>query len=296
MENEVIHIVFASDAEGVEGMAVAGFSALELCSRPVHVWVIDDGIPRPAQQRLQATWRRCPAYSGSTFIPMSSLPISMPSQWERKVWPLISAARFQVADVLPKQVNRCVYLDIDILAGADLAELFDLDLAGNPLGMVRATYIPDHDKAYLRTIDLDPDVYCNAGVLLIDLEAWRREGAGSGLISTGRAMPPNIWFFDQDMLNTYFKGRCLLLESRWNCQDAGVTPQGRLQHFAGSTKPWKMPPAAATLVGHVAWHGAKRRSGFEPLQVPTYLRLKKQLRVLAAKVQRRLTWPERPSS
>jgi lipopolysaccharide biosynthesis glycosyltransferase len=292
VENEVIHIAFASDAEGVEGMAVAGFSALELCSRPVHFWVIEDGIQRSAQRLLEATWRRCSAYSGSTFIPMSNLPISMPSQWTRKGWPLASAARFQIADVLPRELNRCVYLDIDILAGVDVAELFDLDLEGNPVGMVRARYLPDHDKAYLEAINLDPEVYCNAGVLLIDLAAWRREGAGKGLISTGRAMPANIWFFDQDMLNAYFKGRSLLLENRWNCQDAGVPPQGKLQHFAGSTKPWKVTSAAATLAGHIAWHGARQRSGFEPLQVPTYLRLRKHFRVLAAKVQRRLASPE----
>jgi lipopolysaccharide biosynthesis glycosyltransferase len=289
VENKVVHLAFASDAEGVEALAVAAFSTLEFCSRPVHVWVIEDGISRRAQERLETTWRRCSTYSGSTFIPMSSLPIPMPSQWARRDWPLTAAARFQVAEVLPKDVSRCLYLDIDILAGVDVAELYDLDLGGNPIGMAVATRMPDCDKEYLKRINLDPEVYCNSGVALIDLDAWRREGAGKGLISVGRAMPPNIWFYDQDMLNTYFKGRCFLLEERWNYRDSGILPDGKIQHFAGSTKPWKVTAAAAPAPGHVAWHGAKRRSGFEPLPIPAYVKWKKSFNTLTAKVQRRIT-------
>ena len=80
-------------------------------------------------------------------------------------------------------------------------------------------------------------------------------------------MPANLWFFDQDMLNTYFKGRCLLLEERWNHRDAGIQPDGRIQHFAGGSKPWKMAREAARLPGHIAWHDAKERSGFQAFRL-----------------------------
>jgi lipopolysaccharide biosynthesis glycosyltransferase len=214
----------------------------------------------------------------------------MPSQWARKNWPLTAAARFQVAEVVPKDIDRCLYLDIDVLAGVDVAELFDVELRGNPIGMVQYTRMPEKDKEYLRTrLNLDPDVYCNSGVALIDLDAWRREGAGQGLIGCGRAMPPNIWFYDQDILNTYFKGRCLLLEERWNYRDSAALPDGKIQHFAGSTKPWKVTAATAPGAGHVAWHSAKQRSGFEALPIPAYVKWRKTFTVLTAKVQRRIS-------
>jgi lipopolysaccharide biosynthesis glycosyltransferase len=286
-----IHVAFASDAEGVEGLAIAGFSTLERASRPVHFWVISDEIPERAQKRLLEVWQKCPRHAGTTFIPMSSLPIPMPVSWIRKKWPLTSAARFQLPLVMPSTVKRCVYLDIDVLAGTDVAELYDHDLGGHPLGMVLTPIIPDRDKEYLRSINLDPAVYCNAGVLLMDLDAWRREDAPKRIIEFGLGMG-NVWFFDQDMLNAYFKGRYLLLEGKWNHRDAGIEPDGRIQHFAGSTKPWEVTAATATLAGHKAWHAAKERSGFQSVPVPAFIKLKKNVRVITAKVQRRLARSE----
>ena len=288
MDSQAIHVAFASDSEGVEGLAVTGFSVLETSSRPVHFWIIEDRMPKLAQRELTALWSKCPTFAGATFVPMASLPVAMPTRWIRKGWPLTSAARFQLAEVLPTDVHRCIYLDIDILVGTDLAELHDLDLRNEPIGMVPNTRMEDHVKEYLRTIDLDPEVYCNAGVLLIDLDAWRRERAGPRLIECGLAMPTSIWFFDQDMLNTYFKGRCRLMDERWNFRDAGAAPLGKIQHFAGNSKPWSVTAETATLAGHVAWHAAKKRSGFQPRPVPAWTKLQKSVAVLAAKVQRRL--------
>jgi lipopolysaccharide biosynthesis glycosyltransferase len=288
VDSEAIPVAFASDAQGVEGLAVTGFSALETSSRPLHFWIIEDRIPAAAQRALEALWRQRPAYAGATFVPMASLPLPMPSRWIRKDWPLTSAARFQLAEVLPASARRCIYLDIDILVGTDLAELYGQDLAGEPIGMVPNTRMGDNVREYLRGMDLDPDRYCNAGVLLIDLEAWRREGAGAGLIACGLALPPTIWFFDQDMLNTYFKGRCRLLDERWNLRDAAAAPAGNILHFAGRAKPWSIARADVVHAGHLAWYQARDRSGFKARPVPAWLKWRKTAVALLAKVQRRL--------
>jgi lipopolysaccharide biosynthesis glycosyltransferase len=288
VDSQTIHIALASDLEGADGLAVTVFSALELSSRPMHVWVIEDGISTSVQARLVAAWSRLPRFADATFIPMASLPLQMPSRWANSHWPLTAAARFQLGDLLPPEAHRCIYLDIDILVGVDLAELFDMSLQGKPVGMALNLRMEDKVKNYLRTIALDPDTYCNSGVLLMDLDAWRSENASRKLIDTGMALPPHIWFFDQDMLNTYFKGRCLVLEERWNFRDAGVPQTGKIQHFSGRSKPWKITAAEATLTGHVAWHDAKRRSGFMSPRIPVYAKWRKRIGVLGAKLQRRL--------
>jgi lipopolysaccharide biosynthesis glycosyltransferase len=288
VDSQTIHIALASDLEGADGLAVTVFSALELSSRPVHVWVIEDGISTSIQAQLVSAWRQCTSFDDATFISMDRLPMAMPARWARGDWPLTAAARFQLGDVLPAQAHRCIYLDIDILVGLDLAELFDLPLEGHPVGMALNLRMGQKVQDYLRTIALDPDTYCNSGVLLMDLDAWRHENASRKLIDTGLAMPPNIWFFDQDMLNTYFKGRCLFLEERFNFRDAGVLPAGRIQHFAGPAKPWKLAATEAKWPGHVAWHETKRRSGFAAPPMPAYVKWRKRLGALVAKVQRRL--------
>ena len=288
MDSQAVHIALASDLEGADGLAVTVFSALELSSRPMEVWVIEDGIPPAVQADLRSAWQKCPTFAGATFITMSQLPHAMPAHWARDGWPLTAASRFQLGEVLPARAHRCIYLDIDILVGVDLAELFDLPLQGHPVGMALNLRMDDKVRDYLQRIELDPATYCNSGVLLMDLDAWRQEGAAVKLIETGMRMPTSIWFFDQDMLNTYFRGRTLVLEERWNFRDAGVPPTGKIQHFSGRSKPWKMTVAEAVLPGHAAWHAAKQRSGFTTPTIPAYVKWRKSVGALVAKVQRRL--------
>ena len=73
-----------------------------------------------------------------------------------------------------------------------------------------------------------------------------------------------LWFFDQDILNSYFKGRFLLLDGRWNTRDAARSPEGLIQHFAGKPKPWQMAPHEMELIGLTAWARARADTGFEP--------------------------------
>ena len=223
---------------------------------------------------------------GVTFIPQARLPLRMPGWWARQDWPLLSAARFQLPLLLPAEARRCIYLDIDIVVGTDLSELHDVDLGGAPVGMVPNTGMTQSMRTYIATLGLSPDEYCNAGVMLIDLEAWRREDAPRRLIEHGRAMRPDIWFFDQDMLNTYFRGRCCLLEGRWNHRNAGVESHGVIQHLAGRPKPWQTREADVTAPGLLGWHHALARSGFVAPRLQLYSRLRKSVRSRLAQWRR----------
>lgn len=167
---EALHVAFASDDAGVDGLAVPAWSSLQHATRPVHSWIIEEGIDHGTQDRLRQIWGRAAMSATVNFIAQRSLPLKLPSWWAHMRWPLLSAARFQLAEVLPPDARRCIYLDIDTLVGADLGELFDTDLRGCPVGMVINSGMNDTDRDYVRTLGLDADRYCNAGVLLIDLK------------------------------------------------------------------------------------------------------------------------------
>ncbi|MGK2897375.1 MAG: glycosyltransferase family 8 protein [Burkholderiaceae bacterium] len=286
--SDQIHVALASDDGGVDGLAVAAASALRFSMRPVALWIIEDGIDAATQARLLALFARISTASSVTFLSQRGLPLKLPSWWVRSRWPLSAAARFQLPELLPPQARRCIYLDIDTLVGTDLGELFDTDLRGHPVGMVLNTGMSPHDRDYVASLGVDPDRYCNSGVLLMDLTAWRAEGAGAALIDLGRAMRPDLWFFDQDMLNVYFKDRCLLLDEKWNCRNAGAAPEDRVLHFAGSPKPWQTQAGDATAPGLVAWHRARAESGFVGTPRSAYLRWRKAVGVRLAQARRRV--------
>jgi lipopolysaccharide biosynthesis glycosyltransferase len=253
-------------------------SLLQHCSRPVCVWIVEDGISRATQRRLEASWKPARNLAHVRFFSMHELPMRLPVWWGTNQWPRAAIARFQLAEILPPEVRRCIYIDIDVLVGTDVAVLFDQDMEGCPVAMVDGFMKSEQDRKYIASIGLDPIYYGNSGVLLMDIEAWRRENTGARLIEHARTMgPAGLWFFDQDILNSYFKGRFQLLDGRWNTRDVAVPPDGLIQHFAGTPKPWRMSSAEMKHVGLIAWERARVQNGFKP--APTSVRLEISRRV-----------------
>jgi lipopolysaccharide biosynthesis glycosyltransferase len=283
-----VNVAFASDDRGTVGLAVAVHSLLRHTKRLVNVWIIEESIDFATRSRLEASWSDSPNLTKVTFVGHTDLPIKIPSWWATNSWPLASCYRFQLAEILPPTVHRCVYLDIDVLVGTDIGALYDLDMKGFPIAMVDGYMKIEADRQYIISIGLDPEHYGNPGVMLMDINAWRRENHTTGLINHARSMRPDLWFFDQDMINAYFKDRFLLLDGRWNKRDAAAAPHGIIQHFAGNPKPWQMAPNDSTLAGLVAWHRARGENGFQPTPSSLPRRLKRRIKMRIAWLQRQL--------
>lgn len=231
--NNSVHILLASDSATSAGLAVAGYSAIKQTSRPVEVWVIQEGLDAETIASLRTFW------SGALevhFLKMKPLPW----YWATETLPLLSWARIQAGELLPPNASRCIYLDTDTLVGRDLVELFDMPLDGNSIAMAINNNVPAEVAAYLDSIGICADNWFNAGVALIDVDAWRRNSEMDRLIGCKRSMPPVLWFADQDLLNKHFASRITRLDPSWNRRDVVQPPEGQILHFAGSTKPWEM--------------------------------------------------------
>ena len=273
--NNAVHLVMASDPAASAGLAVAVYSAIRQTSRPVEVWVIQEGLDAETIASMRAFW------SGAAevhFLTMNPLPW----WWTTESYPLLAWARIQVGDLLPSRVSRCIYLDTDTLVGRDLVGLFDMPLDGNPIAMAINNNVPPSVADYLHSIGIEPGCWFNSGVALIDVDAWRRGSATNELIRFKRSMPPVLWFPDQDLLNKYFAGRILKLDLCWNRRDAAHLPEGQILHFAGSTKPWEMSEDFG-YPGLRAWREVYALWGRTPIP-----KRKHRIKVKAAWATRRL--------
>jgi len=281
-----VNVAFCCDDRGTVGLAVAVHSLLRNTTRTVNVWIIEDGIDACTQKGLRASWQGADGSAQIHFLSRRELPLKVPTWWRTNDWPLASCYRFQVSEVLPRAVTRCIYLDIDVLVGTDVGILYDLDMQGFPIAMVDGLMKVEADRQYIIGLGLDPNHYGNPGVMLMDLDAWRRQNHAARLIDHARTMRPDLWFFDQDMINAYFKNQFLLLEWRWNARDAALSPEGIIQHFAGKPKPWETLPHQVTLTGLIAWHQARAESDFQPAPPSLTRRMKRRLDVGVARIQR----------
>jgi lipopolysaccharide biosynthesis glycosyltransferase len=159
--------------------------------------------------------------------------------------------RLLLPRLLPEHLDRLLYLDCDILCAGSLRELFDLDLRGNVLAAVRDAHAGTlSDMGGLpglaRYPDLAPDApYFNAGVLVIDLPAWRERRVTERCFEYVERHAAEARFTDQDALNHTLHGNWLRLPKTWNHMLAEIDPstvdgiaRARLVHSIGPVKLW----------------------------------------------------------
>ncbi len=165
--------------------------------------------------------------------------------------------RFLAPEFLPPSAARVIYLDCDTVVLADLRPLWQLDLKGKAVGAaLDFTWDPDGtEPRRLAGLGIEPGhIYVNSGVLLIDLERWRRDDIGRRLMEWAAAQR-ELRFHDQDALNAVLQGDIQLLDCRWNLQarmyqlprrafpeEFAHTREARrapaILHYTTANKPW----------------------------------------------------------
>ncbi len=161
-------------------------------------------------------------------------------------------ARMLLDQLVPEDVGRMIYLDCDTLVATPLEELFETDLEGKTLGAVADTQSMKGKMGYDIRAKADifnpADDYFNSGVLVIDMERFRRAGVLSHMQKFQETGIIDRLYYDQDMLNLIFRGDWHGLPWRYNVIDprhAHETLQPKILHFTGGHKPWKLITKAA---------------------------------------------------
>jgi lipopolysaccharide biosynthesis glycosyltransferase len=163
--------------------------------------------------------------------------------------------RIFLPELLP-ELDRILYLDSDLLILDSLDSLFATHLADNCLGAVTNVFQLNHLHRPSELGLAGPREYFNAGVLLMNLDQMRQEGATSALLAFAREHTPQIEWRDQDVLNVVLGDRRLPLQPRWNMMNsfrwehaaevfgaaelAEALSNPGIRHFEGpaENKPW----------------------------------------------------------
>ena len=172
-----------------------------------------------------------------------------------KHWSIVTYYRLYVEDLLPKDVNKVLYLDCDIIVDRSLGELFDMDWDGYSVGA-----IPDmctEWQEYYDRLGYDRSYgYFNAGVLFMNLDYWRTHSIGQKCIDFLSSNYDRIFNNDQDVLNVITRDSKRTLPVSYNYQmqlcmpyffntfnenmkkDVLETKSPNIIHYAAELKPW----------------------------------------------------------
>lgn len=163
----------------------------------------------------------------------------------------IAMARIMLADLLPKNIHKIIYLDGDICVTEDMKNLFDIDLGNYPAGLARN--ISEFESVELFKLK---DGYYNSGVIIMNLDMWRRENISKKMVDfvknnkdkfVYKGMDYNVFLYpDQDLINVILNGRIKEIPQRWNDQTIrGEILEylygGGIVHYIGDIKPWDYP-------------------------------------------------------
>jgi lipopolysaccharide biosynthesis glycosyltransferase len=175
--------------------------------------------------------------------------------------------RLLLPELLP--IERVLYLDCDTLVVDDVSSLWTLDMGSQPIAAV--TNVFPHDLIHRPgELGIPIDRYFNSGVLLMDLDVWRRTDCAAAVVHLARHHPDRLVFPDQDALNIVLSEKRVPLHPRWNAQNSIFYFSWAEERFSAATiAEARSNPAIVHFEGPAQakpWH----RRSTHPYQ-PTYL-------------------------
>lgn len=137
-------------------------------------------------------------------------------------------------EVLPNQIHKYIYLDIDMLCNTDISKLWGISFGDSALIVARPSGIEKNEKDF------------NSGMCFINLDKWRDEKLLENIINYGiETVKLDHFGSDQRVLNLFFtyKNKHLLkyVDTKWNCYNnlANIS-RAFICHFIWGLepKPW----------------------------------------------------------
>lgn len=187
---------------------------------------------------------------------------------------LTSAAYYRLfIPELMQDYHKALYIDGDTVLLEDIAHLYEVEIGSCYAGVVRDyNIIRDMSASFKAHVQgllgmADTTQYFNSGVLLLNLDAIRRDFPLEFLME--QAELKGAKHHDQDVLNSLFYGNVRFLPPRWNCmwldeklyasveggREALEAPA--LVHYTGGGKPWLRGGAIRAAAKHY-WKYALR--------------------------------------
>jgi lipopolysaccharide biosynthesis glycosyltransferase len=258
-QNPVV-IACATDDRYVQPLAVMLQSVLTnlSVSRTIDVYVIDGGIEPGNKRDLVKLWD--PDRGTVNWLPAKASQFSGLPLWGRM--PVATYYKLLITELLPPALSKTIWLDCDLVVTGDLAELWDMDLAGRHALAVQDPGVPfvssrDGVACHQQLGLAKHAKYFNAGVMVVNLDLWRSDDIPGRVMEYLRTYGDSVVFWDQEGLNAVLAEKWGELDPRWNHttsvrslrlrnngrpEQQAVTPSTPwIVHFTGNLKPWYYP-------------------------------------------------------
>lgn len=217
--DNILNIVFASDDNYVPLLSVCMISLLENNSKDfdnINIFILDNNINKNNKIKLKSIINNYNAHL--KFININVIekiegitPIIRDNNLSYSAY-----SRLFIASLLPKDINKVLYLDCDSLVCGSFKELWELNIKNYSCAAVYDQYnMGSKFLKELLNLNKDGDYY-NSGLLLINLDYWRKNNIESDFTNYLTKNKSKIWWHDQDVINAVLKDSILPIDIKYN--------------------------------------------------------------------------------
>ena len=254
----MINLLFAGNEKAFDGMITSALSITKYCDKPITAYLLTMDLTerkkeyaplnRIHENILDGIYKRANLNSKAVVVDCTELykkflsgSVNLDNRYTPYAMLRLLAAKIDFAD-------KILYLDTDVMARADITELYDVDIENFEFAAARD---------YLGRFFIGKN-YFNSGVMLINLKKARKSGLFDKALNACRTQ--KMAFPDQTALNRSAIS-VKFLPMRFNEQKK-ETPDTVIRHFSKTVaffpfprlinvKPWQIEKMHKTLKNHL---------------------------------------------
>lgn len=217
-----------------------------------HVYLLHSDLTETDQAYLNSLAEEYGHVIHFLKIDRASLPQQLPATQD---WPLEMYFRLMLPDILPGDVDRLLYLDVDMIIQKPIIELYQTDMEGSyfcvcpdmtvtfPVSDIRDEIFKEH------IANEEQFTYFNSGLMLWDIDALRGRYCFRDYMELAERLEYKMLAPDQDLLNYLHWDQVKYLDAyrydlfskkayRLGYRYDRVKRETTVVHFAGM-KPWE---------------------------------------------------------
>ncbi len=213
-KSQIIHIVLATDDNYTKQCCVTIASILFNSNKSdfYHFHILDGGLTEKSKERFKL--KRFNNYD-LTFYDMKNFDLSKFCI----VLDHISIAtyyRLFITEILPKNIDKVIYLDCDLIVLKDIKEFWNFDIKKQAATVIEDMLPGEFD--YLKPVIDEKFNYFNAGVILFNLKKLREINFSEKCLNFYNQYRDALLYQDQDVLNYVLACKCNYAPISWDMQ------------------------------------------------------------------------------
>ncbi|MBC8986441.1 glycosyltransferase family 8 protein [Pedobacter sp. N36a] len=200
----------------------------------VDVYLVDDQISKLSKQKLMASLTL--DKMNIIWLKMEEIiPEDVTLPLVNNTYPLNTYIRLLIPYFIPKELNRIIFLDVDMIMLDDISNLWKMDIGDKVIGAVNdgpdVKTIAEGIENYSE-LGLDPNQkYFNAGMQVINIDKWRALDVTQKTFDAINNNKKYAGLGDQYGLNIALIGNWFEIDGKWNCFSVCTDPRPSLIHY-----------------------------------------------------------------